>query len=76
MPPVVLDTPVAREAYGPAAIYLPRPEPSLIADALERAIFDTATRARVLKAVPAVLARYSWAECAASVLCALEQAAR
>lgn len=68
IPIVVLDTPVAREVYGAAAIYVDRPDPVLVEAALERAIFDLGERARVLGAAPAVLARYSWRECAARVL--------
>ena len=37
LPIVVLDTTVAREIYGPAAMYVPRAEPDAIANALERA---------------------------------------
>jgi len=63
-PPVVLDTDVAREIYGPSAAYVPRPEPSLIAAALDAVLTDTSERQRILDAAPGVLARYSWRECA------------
>jgi glycosyltransferase involved in cell wall biosynthesis len=63
VPIVVLDTEVAREIYGPAAIYVARPEPALIESALETALFDSHERARLLEAAPHVLARYSWQEC-------------
>src|SRR5262249_60948669 len=39
VPIVVLDTAVAREVYGPAAIYVERPDRALIHAALERALF-------------------------------------
>lgn len=68
VPVVVLDTPVAREIYGDAAVYVPRPAPALVEAALERVLFDEAERARVLDAASAVLARYSWRECAAKTL--------
>jgi glycosyltransferase involved in cell wall biosynthesis len=71
VPIVVLDTPVAREVYRDAAIYLARPDPHLIAPALEQALFDEDVRARILAASAAVLARYSWRECAHGVLRAL-----
>ncbi len=71
VPIVVLDTPVAREVYGDAAIYVAAPDPRLIEPALEQALFDEAERQRVLQAAPAVLARYSWAACARGVLQAL-----
>ena len=40
VPVVVLDTEIAREIYGPAAVYLGRPDPELIASALERLLVD------------------------------------
>jgi glycosyltransferase involved in cell wall biosynthesis len=64
VPPVVLDTEVAREIYGPSAIYVAEPKPELIADALDRILSSRADRLRVLGAAPGVLARYSWRECA------------
>ena len=64
IPIVLLATDVAHEVYGPAAIYVDRPEPALIAAALERALFDDAERERVLAAASAQLERYSWRECA------------
>lgn len=74
IPPVLLDTPVAREVFGDAAIFVARPEPALIADALEVALYDEPARAAVLAAAPAVLGRYSWTTCARTVLAALTQA--
>jgi glycosyltransferase involved in cell wall biosynthesis len=71
VPIVVLDTEVSREIYGPAAIYIPRPDPVLIEAALEAALFDAGERARILEAAPQVLARYSWQECAHRTLQAL-----
>lgn len=76
IPIVVLDTPVAREVYGDAAIYVGEPNPHLIAPALERALFDDDERSRVLAAAPAVLGRVSWAECGRRVLQALLDAGR
>ncbi len=58
VPPVVLDTPTAREVYGPAAHYVPRPEPALVETALDRVLFDGPVRAGLLTAGPAVLERY------------------
>ncbi len=71
VPIVVSDTEVSREIYGPAAIYVPRPEPALIEAALATALFDAAERARILEAAPQVLARYSWQECGQRTLQAL-----
>jgi len=63
IPIVVLDTDVTREIYGPAACYVARPEGPLIAEALERVLYDRDERTRILSAAPGVLARYSWQEC-------------
>lgn len=63
VPPVVLDTEVAREIYGPAALFVERPEADVIHDALRRALFDDDARGRILEAAPRQLARYSWQEC-------------
>ena len=68
VPIAVLDTPVAREVYGDAAIRIARPEPALIASALQTLLFDEAARERQLGAAIPVLARYSWPACAARVL--------
>lgn len=68
VPIVMLDTAVAREVCGAAAIYVERPEPALIDAALERALFDEPARARVLEHAGGVLARYSWRTCASRVL--------
>jgi len=68
VPIVVLDTEVAREIYGPAAIYVAAPEPALVEAALDAALFDPATRRRVLDAAPHVLERYSWRESAQRTL--------
>jgi glycosyltransferase involved in cell wall biosynthesis len=68
VPIVVLDTPVAREVYGAAALYVERPDPALIEAALERVLVDEAERKRILLAARDTLARYSWRACAERVL--------
>jgi glycosyltransferase involved in cell wall biosynthesis len=68
VPILVLDTPVAREVCGDAAHFVPSPDPSLVAEAIERVLADTPERARILAAAPAVLARYSWPSCARRTL--------
>jgi glycosyltransferase involved in cell wall biosynthesis len=68
VPPVVLDTEVAREIYGPAAVYVASPNPALIATALASAISEGPERQQLLAAAPQVLARYSWEECARRTL--------
>jgi glycosyltransferase involved in cell wall biosynthesis len=76
VPSVLLDTAVAREVFGAAAIYVAAADPPLIERALEAALFDEVTRSRILTEAPAVVARYPWADCARGVLSALEAAAR
>ena len=71
IPIVVLDTEVAREIYGPAALYIDRPDPAAIHAALERVLFDPVERARILEAASRTLERYSWRECAHRTLQAL-----
>jgi glycosyltransferase involved in cell wall biosynthesis len=68
IPGVMLDTPVAREIFGEAALYVDRPEPALIETALETALIDEGARQRVLGAARNLLPRYSWRDCAAKVL--------
>jgi len=76
VPPVVLDTPTAREVYGPAAHYVPRPDPALVEDALDCVLFDASVRAALLAAGPTVLGRYSWTTTGRATLDAITGAAR
>jgi glycosyltransferase involved in cell wall biosynthesis len=68
LPIVLLDTPVAREVYGEAAVYVPRPDPAPIADALHAMLFEPGQRDRILQAATGVLRRYSWTTFAEQVL--------
>jgi glycosyltransferase involved in cell wall biosynthesis len=75
VPPVVLDTPVARETLGDAAVYAPlNTDIPAVARALETALFDERERARVLGAAPAALAKYHWPRAAKNTLALLERA--
>jgi glycosyltransferase involved in cell wall biosynthesis len=74
IPVVVLDTPVAREVCGAAALYVTRLDPALIANALQTVLFDSGERARILDAARSVLQRYSWTDCARTVLRVLVEA--
>jgi glycosyltransferase involved in cell wall biosynthesis len=74
VPPVLLDTPVARESCGAAALYVVLGQKT-ITRALELLLFDEPTRARLLSAAPDVLARYSWPVAARETLAAIEQSA-
>jgi glycosyltransferase involved in cell wall biosynthesis len=76
VPIVVLDTPVAREVYQDAAIYVARPDAALVHAALERVLCDDAERARILEASARLLPRYSWRTCAEKVLTVLAATAK
>jgi len=68
LPVLLLDTPVAREICGGAAMYVPHAEPALIEEALRALLFDPHERDRILGAAKDVLGRYSWTDCARRVL--------
>ena len=76
IPPLVLDTPVARETCGPAARYL---APSASNDDIAYAIVDLLTnaeaRTQLLDHRREVLTRYDWAAAATTTLAILEEAA-
>jgi len=76
VPPVLLDTPVARETAGAAAHYV-APDAGLpaIAAALVTMLTDDGARREILGKAPAVLAHYDWKATAAQTLAALEGAA-
>jgi glycosyltransferase involved in cell wall biosynthesis len=75
IPPVVLDTPAARESLEHAAMYVPIDgDVPAVALALETALFDERARARVLDAAPAALAKYEWPHAARETLAVLERA--
>ena len=76
VPIVVLDTAVAREVYGPAALYVSSLDPRQIERALELALFDESARSMVLREAESLVARYSWSETARRVLQVLLDAAR
>ena len=74
---VLLDTAVAREIYGDAAIRVASPDVSLVASALQAALDDQgAQRTAALAAAPKILSRYRWADTAAQTLSVLSEAAR
>lgn len=76
VPPIVLNTTVAREVYGDAAFYVPQDDRAAITRALHEMLFDDQARQQVLRAAPVVLSRYSWSRAGADTLEALEHAAR
>jgi glycosyltransferase involved in cell wall biosynthesis len=72
VPPVVLDTAVARESCGAAALYVGLNDVPATAAAMEAALFDGRTRSDILGAAPEVLARYNWARAARETLALIE----
>ena len=76
IPPVLLDTPVAREVCGRAARYVPHGDVPAIAAALVDLLTDPDARAAVLREADGVLSRYSWPETARQTMAALESASR
>ena len=76
IPVVVLDTPVAREVYRDAAVYVPRGDVDGVAAALRRFLVAPGAPVPELAASHSVLARYSWDESADRTLARLETAAR
>jgi glycosyltransferase involved in cell wall biosynthesis len=73
-PPVLLDTPVAREIYGDAARYVSA-DADQIAAAIRALITDEAARARLLDAGRPLLQKYRWDAAAGQLAAVLEQAA-
>jgi glycosyltransferase involved in cell wall biosynthesis len=76
IPPVLLDTPVAREVCGPAARFVPHGDVPAIAAALTDLLLNPKARAAVLDEAGAVLGRYSWPGAARHTMDALESAGR
>jgi glycosyltransferase involved in cell wall biosynthesis len=72
-PPVLLDTPIAREVYGDAAV-LVTADPGEIAGALVRLLTDDQAHAQLTAAGRRRLAAYSWTRTAGVVRQALEEA--
>jgi len=75
VPPVLLDTAVARESCGDAALYVPIGDLPRTTRALETLLFDELTRARILGARSHVLERYSSPAAAKRTLSVIENAA-
>jgi glycosyltransferase involved in cell wall biosynthesis len=71
--PVLLDTPIARESCGDAALYVAAGDRGAATRTLEQALFDEEMRACVLTNAPAVLARYDWTRAADDTLTAIER---
>lgn len=77
LPPVVLESEVARESLGDAAVYAPLdPDIPAIVRALETALFDERARARVLEAAPRALEKYDWPRAAKETIRVFETVLR
>jgi glycosyltransferase involved in cell wall biosynthesis len=74
VPPILLDTAVARESCGDAAVYVPVSDLPATTRGLESLLFDPDARQRILAAAPAALAKYSWPRAARETLALLEGA--
>jgi glycosyltransferase involved in cell wall biosynthesis len=75
VPPVVLDTAVAREVYGDAAEYVGAGDVAGTAAALRRYLTSPDAREALVARAPAVLARYSWERAADRTLEHIERIA-
>jgi glycosyltransferase involved in cell wall biosynthesis len=77
VPPVVLDTPVAREIYGAAARFVATDLSNLapLGDALVELLTQPAARSTILSAASDVLGRYDWNRSASLTLAAIREAA-
>jgi glycosyltransferase involved in cell wall biosynthesis len=76
VPAVVLDTPVAREVYGDAAVYVDRGDIDGTAREIRRLLVDPASGAAHVERGRARLARYSWTAAADRTLAHIERIAR
>jgi glycosyltransferase involved in cell wall biosynthesis len=75
VPIVVLDTPVAREVYGPSATYVaPATSVTDTAWIIRGLLIDNGAARERMAVAPAVLARYSWDDAASRTLEAIETA--
>lgn len=72
VPVLLLDTPVARESCGDAALYVAVHDQPATTRALESLLFDETVRARILGAAPAELARFDWRRAARQTMGVLE----
>jgi glycosyltransferase involved in cell wall biosynthesis len=75
VPSLLLDTAVAREGCGDAALYIASPNPAAVSPALERLLFDIAAREALLTAAPGVLSRYDWRRAGRQTLAVIESVA-
>jgi glycosyltransferase involved in cell wall biosynthesis len=75
VPPVLLDTPVARESCREAALYVPVNDLPAATSALEALLYDDVVQARILGAADDALSRFDWTTAAERTLALVESAA-
>jgi glycosyltransferase involved in cell wall biosynthesis len=75
VPALVLDTPVAREVYGPAASYVRADDLAGAAETLRALLTDPSVGAGTLAHARQVLGRYSWDRAADETLAGIERVA-
>ena len=71
----MLDTPVAREVYGEAAVFVARGDIAGTAAAIRRFLLSRDAARDLVARAPAVLSRYSWQAAADETLEHLERVA-
>ena len=76
VPIVVAETPVARELYAEAALYVPVANVTATADAIVALLTDAPLRARQLDHARTVLPRFTWARAARETLTVLKDTAQ
>lgn len=76
VPPVVGDTPVARELYGDAAVRVGVTDVPAIAAAISALLQDGPARRATVAAAEARLSRFTWSRAAAETLALLERVGR
>ncbi|MDQ3171664.1 MAG: glycosyltransferase, partial [Acidobacteriota bacterium] len=75
-PPVLLDTPVARDVYGDAALYVATGDAGAAAHALTRLLDDPLLRQSLVAHAEPMWARFDWVRSADAMLGVLREAAR
>lgn len=71
---VYADIPAVRELAADAGVFVPDPRPEALADAMERALYDDALRARVGPAARARASTFTWDRSAERLVAILEGA--
>jgi len=75
VPPVLLDTPVAHESCGSAALYVQPGDIAGLTAALETLLYDDVVRRRLLNTAARVIESYDWKDAARDTLAVIAAAA-